>query len=448
MKAADMKKAMTLGDVIGSFNGKVPLDFTTENWKDFYVDTGQIAYKFMYQRFLRNPVGFKFLFGGHSGNGKSTELNRFKADKRMNAKYQIIACDAADGLEIMSIQVVDLLLFLVLEAMAYVDAHDLEIDPYLEKKFALLEGFFEKTTSITTMHQDSETQTSEAKAEARVSLSHAFASFKGIFTRKVKAESAYRSLIRETFQPKIAELTDLLDKLVMEIHNQDKGDRPVLFVVDGLDRMLVPVARKFFIEDGPILGNVRACSMLLTVPISIIHSPEAAEIQATLGPLQVFPNLALRERNGEPSDKTRENRERLRQIVHTRMDEKLISEQALKLAIDFSGGVLRTLVDLISEAAVFAEIYETKQIDDGSMKDAISQISVNKERPLSRAEWLTLHDIQRTKKLSEGDENRLKMLQGLYALEYVNGETWYDLNPLLEKAHKSFLKAEDIRNSP
>ena len=49
--------------------------------------------------FLRYKPGRKVLFGGHSGNGKSTELNKFIFDPEIRGRFEIIKIDVLDSLE-------------------------------------------------------------------------------------------------------------------------------------------------------------------------------------------------------------------------------------------------------------------------------------------------------------------------------------------------------------
>ncbi|MCP5047401.1 MAG: hypothetical protein GY940_09540, partial [bacterium] len=71
-------KATTVGEVIRYFNQQKPLTpEEKDEWKSFYVDTGRQKIEKIKSDFLRANPGYKALFGGHKGNGKSTELNKF-----------------------------------------------------------------------------------------------------------------------------------------------------------------------------------------------------------------------------------------------------------------------------------------------------------------------------------------------------------------------------------
>ena len=67
----------------GVLNGKKPLVWNSPDWKAFYTKTDRREIDKLTQAFLSRDLGYKALFGGHSGNGKSTEidLNEIFADR-------------------------------------------------------------------------------------------------------------------------------------------------------------------------------------------------------------------------------------------------------------------------------------------------------------------------------------------------------------------------------
>jgi hypothetical protein len=67
------------------------------------------------------------------------------------------------------------------------------------------------------------------------------------------------------------------------------------------------------------------------------------------------------------------------------------------------------------------------------MHDAVDEARIKRKRPLNRKHWDILLEIHENKEfLAEMDDARLELLHGLFALEYINGGVWYDVNPLLK----------------
>ncbi|MCP5051603.1 MAG: hypothetical protein GY940_30830, partial [bacterium] len=93
----------------------------------------------------------------------------------------------------------------------------------------------------------------------------------------------------------------------------------------------------------------------------------------------------------------------------------------------------RSLIELIAYAAVEAEVSQAESIGQRDMEEAVSELRINKARPLGRSHWEILLEVDQYHTfIGEMDEKRLELLAGLYALEYINGDDWYSVNPLLE----------------
>ena len=112
------------------------------------------------------------------------------------------------------------------------------------------------------------------------------------------------------------------------------------------------------------------------------------------------------------------------------------------MAIEYSGGNLRQLIKLINFAAEDAYTYDLDYISEIEMQKAIERI----QRDLSLLVMLKakfLEYIHQHKMIDHDDETHTKMLaeatkSGL-VFAYFNGITWYDINPLIEKAMREYL---------
>ncbi len=142
-------KASSLEDIIRYFDSQKPL--TPENkdeWDAFYTETDRVEIERIIVEFLHSSRGHKLLFGGHSGNGKSTEINRLVNDSRINDKFFIVKFDVKEILNINDIEIVELFLVVCLKLLEFADQNKIKIESYLEKEFKKLEGFFQGTLKI------------------------------------------------------------------------------------------------------------------------------------------------------------------------------------------------------------------------------------------------------------------------------------------------------------
>ncbi|MCP5102289.1 MAG: hypothetical protein GY950_02870 [bacterium] len=426
-------KAATLADVIRNFNHQKPLNpKDEEEWKSLYIDTGRRKIDKIKSDFLNAHAGYKALFGGHKGNGKSTELNKFINDPAILKRFDIISLDVNETLNSYDLEIVEFLLAICFEVLSYAAGKAVEPSGLLKKQFQKMEDYFRGKLKIEDIRSDAKGGEIGIEAEAGGGLSLPFLKLKSVFAAKMRSETESRHIIRREYRPRLNELVQLVKDLMADVKGKVKGKEPLL-VIDGMDRASVQSTEKLFTEDGESLALVDNVTMLLTVPISLIHSVKSAVVVNTVGKMHVLENIRLQNIDKKRDKTTANNWELMKQAVLRRMEPELISSDALEMAIHYSGGVLRTLLDLIASAAVEADVLEETVIGKRDMEEAVKEARINKARPLGRSHWEILLDVDNHKKfIGEMDETRLELLDSLFTLEYINGDEWYSVNPLLE----------------
>lgn len=426
-------KASTLGEVIRDFNQQKPLSPEMKEWDSFYIDTHRIEIDNIKNEFLDASLGYKALFGGHKGNGKSTELNKIIFDPNLRKRFEIIKIDILESLDPNDIDIVEFFITICFYILTFAEEKKIKIESYFKDQFEKLEGFFHENLNIESTHIKGKTKEIGIRAEAGGEFSFPILKLKAEFFAKMRGNAESRETVRKVYRPRLNELNGLVKNLVMDINSKWK-EKDLLIIVDGLDRAAVNPAEKLFAEDGQNFALIDNATMLLTVPISLIHSVKASMVEASVGRMHVLKNLRLRTINKDQDQETESNCALMKEAILRRMDEKLISPKALEMAVYYSGGVFRTLIDLIAFAAVLSKSSNGTSISEKDMEGAVNDYRIKKTRPLSRSQWEILIDIDTNKKFTgEMDEKRLELLAGLYVLEYINGGEWYSVNPLLEK---------------
>lgn len=426
-------KAQTLGEVIKYFNHQRPLTpERKEEWKSFYIDTLRKEIDRIKSEFLKATCGHKMLFGGHAGNGKSTELNKFIHDTQIKRKYEIIKLEIQEILNPFDIEIVELLLVICFQILTFADENNIKISKYLDDRFRKMEGFFHKTLKIETTHVKARGGETAVKTEAGAGFKLPFLKFKADFLAKMRGEAESRKLVRKEYRPRMNELIELVKDLMADVKAKFKK-KEILIIIDGLDRTSVQAAEKLFAEDGQIIALIDNVTMLLTVPISIIHSVKSPIVENAIGKMHVLKNIRLLNQDKKKDEKTEKNWELMKSAILRRLEPQLITDKALEIAVHYSGGVFRTLIELIVSAAVEADVLGSNSIGEKDMEGAVKEHRIKKARPLNRIHWEILLEIDQHKKFTgKMDEKRLELLLGLFALEYINGDEWYSVNPLLE----------------
>lgn len=432
-------KAKNLDEVILEFQHDAPLNPQNEvQWKNFYIDTHRTEVEKLIRTLAKSRDGYKMFFGGHAGNGKSTEINRLVMDQKIQNRYEIIKFDIQEILNPYDLEIVELLLVIAFVIVDFCEEKEFVISDILQKELQQMEQFFRNKLSMDQIQRNI-TQKEigiEGKVQAK-SPSWGFLSLKASFFSKMKGQVESREIVRESYRPRLDELTDLLNRFVLEIRTQ-KEHKPVLLIIDGLDRVRSPEkAKKLFVKDIQSLISLHDLSMLLTLPVSIIHSPYAENVKGALGnmgTIQVLKNLRLRTKTGGGDDESRRNIAIMKQAVLNRMESPLIEEDALEEAIRISGGVFRSLISMIANAAIEPSVDEKGRITLEEIEEVAKGERISRSRGLDARHWEILIEIVENKEFSKKMDNQwLELLSGLFVLEYINGEEWYDVNPLLEK---------------
>jgi len=280
-----MQKAHNLKEIIRYFDSQTPLTpEDAEQWQAFYTETERNEIDHIITALASSPIGHKIMFGGHPGNGKSTELNKLVFDERIKDQFAVIKFDAKELLDVNNIDITELLLVISLKILEFADRHELKPDDYCTQEFEKLEGFFREKLTVEEVR--SRLRQSSLGAEAKISLGAKIPLVKmaANFYAKIKGQHEFRKIIRETYRPRLTELVDLVNDLFIDISEKNRS-HDILLIADGLDRAPIGPARKLYAEDGHHLSKIRNASLLLTVPIPLIHSTSAALIQGELGPI-------------------------------------------------------------------------------------------------------------------------------------------------------------------
>ena len=243
---------------------------------------------------------------------------------------------------------------------------------------------------------------------------------------KIIVETDSRNKVRESFRTRIEILQKDLSGACTDIRQLEKKD--VLIIIDDLDKLDTKFAEHVFFNDVHLL-NMPEVKIIYTFPLDTYYSERFMPVQDRYEDEYIsLVNLYDAE-----AIYREEALEQLKKVIFKRIDEQLVSERALKMLVDMSGGLLRDLIKFMQKACKIAVMNEADRIDEGIAQQVIDG-HVN--------DYLRLFDLpyeDKVKEVIQGKEIRkddlIYLLRYLFVLEYRSeGKLWFDAHPCLREA--------------
>ena len=385
------------------------------------------------------------LYAGHRGAGKSTELLRLK--KYLEDRDCFVVYFSADKEDIDSedAQYTDILLACTRHLLEHL--RETNPDPILNwlrdrgKDLQDLAGTSYKPDSL--------------------SGEIAITTFAKI-TANLRAVPSQRAKIRKLVDPYTPTLIQALNEFIHEAKNQlPLGKTELVIIADSLDR-IVPTIQEdgrtshehIFIDRSESLKDLN-CHLVYTVPISLLYSSRASDMQNNYGDARILPMIKIKNCDNSIYD---DGLNKLKEIISRRVkkvDSNLDLEtqvfadkDTLERLCLMSGGHVRDLMHLIKGAL--------KQIDalpitTRALQRSITELRDVYRRTVKEEQWELLAEVANNKQIKNNDKYR-NLLFNRCLLEYVDfdgeGEMnrWYDVHSLI-KDIPEFIKARDQLSS-
>ncbi len=390
-----------------------------------------------------------FLFTGHIGCGKSSELEqlRYALDhpEPPNARYFPILLNVSDYLDDYDTDVTDLLLAIVAELAATLrEGVSVELeDNYFVKHFNEVKKLFMGEVEIN-------------KGELSLGIAK-------IEIQRLKKDPTARQKVRETLAPQMStmlhEINTVFDKARLELKKikVKSGEQPYtdfVLILDNLEKIRgfankeegLESQRELFLERAPQLVGMGA-HVIYTVPLQLVRSAEGPQLgQRYDSKPFVLPMVKVIERGTR--NPFLPGVDCMRRLLQRRLGDLTLEEVFEKDSLDFlltySGGHTRHLMIFVQNACVYADDIP---IPLKAAHRAIQQTVRTYSTAISEAHWEKLVRLDRSadQMIPGGDADYLSMLENLSVLEYINGsgddpfalaEPWYGVNPIVRELQK------------
>ncbi len=420
---------------------------------DYYYDCaearGSSALAKEFQRRLTLTDGYiYFLFSGHIGCGKSSEMLQLErlltdADPPYSCYFPVLL-DASDYLDDYDTTPTDILLAIVTELAGTLrEKAGIELkDGYFTRRLNEVKEFFLSDVEIN---------------EGELSLGNA-----KMKIQRLKKDPTARHKVRAILEPKmstmIEEINLIFDQARLEVKKVKVGRSQqcctdIVVIVDNLEKIRriagmdegLSSQRELFLERYTQLAGMNA-HFIYTIPLRLVRSPDGPQLEHRYGPLFVLPMIKTIERGTRAPYHA--GVASLRALLKKRLGrlrlEEAFAPDALDFLLTYSGGHVRNLMIFVQNACAYTD---NIPISLAAAQKAIRQTVRNYSTAIPEHHWEKLARLDRSsdQKIPNGDGDYLVMLENLSVLEYINGgdddpfavaEPWYAVNPIVRQLQK------------
>lgn len=360
--------------------------------------------------FYRPP---KFFFSGHRGCGKSTELQQLMSSSELRRKYWPIHFSIRDETDYLDVDFRDVLLAIGSRLFREYKKKGGELPDQLLKELNSWKGKMEKEISTILDGRTS----SELSGSVDTFFVNA-----GL---KIKLEPATRVVLRQVVETDITGLIALINHISTAIFTQEH--LIPLIIIDDMDKPPVDKARAIFHDRREIMMQP-SCAIVYTVSSALFYSKE---FDAIRDQALFLPNIHLHPPM-QPEVHEEAGYETMKQFVRVRMDDCLINEDALELAVTYSGGVFREMSRIMRTSIGRARRRRAGKVEVSDIEATATEIRNEYRRILDREDIKLLKKIMENNRL-EYSERMTGLMTLLAVLEYRNGDNWCDVHPVLRK---------------
>ena len=389
-----------------------------------------------------------FLFSGHVGCGKSSELEALRRalaspdGQRDGACYFPVFLDVSDYLDDFDVSVVDILLAIVSEL-----ASALRIELGIELKDGYFSDRLNELKSL--LLSDVELRDGD--------LTLGIAKLK---VQRLKQNDVARQQVREALLPRMSTMLDEINHVFDEARQRlaelavKRGLPPwrdIVLILDNLEkiRKLSDEAegtashRNLFIDRNSQLTGLKT-HVIYTEPLRLVRSADGPQLNSRYDHVFVLPMVKVCERVSRRPylPGMAALRELLQKRVGERPLDEVIAPEALDFLLTYSGGNVRHLIGLIQQACADATFIPIPlPVARRAVRGLVSTYST----AIPEAHWARLArlDLSIDQRIPNGEPDYLTMLENLSVLEYLNGGgeadpfvesmPWYAAHPIVRE---------------
>lgn len=374
------------------------------------------------------------LFTGHIGCGKSTELQRLKAELEL-AGFHVVYFESSQDLDMADIDVSDILLSVARQVSVSLEAIGVKQKPgYFSNLFREIGDFLQTPLEIS--------------GEAELSLGIAK------ITAKTKDSTQLRNQLRQYLEPRTNSILQAINEEILEKATEQlklRGKKGLVVIVDNLDRVdMRPMAsgrtqpEYLFIDRGEQLRRLK-CHVVYTIPLALIFSNEYEALKNRLGggiAPKVLPMVLVRQRDGHDYEP---GMSLLRQLVLARAFPEFTSDHREKFIQELfdspatldricrvSGGHIRNLLGLLYSCLQRQDPPFSRDCLEAVIKDYRDDLLL----AIDEYQWELLFEVVKQQSV-KGESDYQSLLRSMYLFEYRDPKgRWFGISPALAETEK------------
>jgi len=371
------------------------------------------------------------LFTGHIGCGKSTELQRLKADLGQQG-FHVVYFESSQVLEMADVDVTDILLAIARQVSESLDAVQIKLKP----------GYF--VSLFREIGEILQTPVEISDVEFSVGIAK--------ITSKTKDSPRLRSQLRQYLEPRTNGILEAINKEIFAPATErlkQQGKKGLVVIIDNLDRLdnsVKPTGQiqpeYLFVERGEQLSQL-SCHVVYTIPLVLRFSNALGRLMNRFGrEPQALTMVPVQVRSG---DECKEGMALLQQMVLARAfpDENVVqrldliteifdSPETLERLCRVSGGHVRNLLVLLSRCLERDDPPLSRDCIEGVIRQRRNELTL----AITEDEWELLRQVAQEKSL-RGEERYQILVRDMFVFEYRDSEgSWFNINPILAEANE------------
>lgn len=370
----------------------------------------------------RQASGPKVLFVGHRGAGKTTELNYLAS--QLEGEFVSVQVPAYDIYQKPDISHIELIYAMNLRLL------QVATDESVVPRGVVTAGWEKLLESVYQPLKRTIFGEKPIAADERPSVTLRVAVLAAELETKIGTEDLTRRQIKERYAGNVNELIKQFDEVAAKL-KQVTG-KNVLMMVDGLEKFDLKDMKNLFTDHSRTLTTPTP-AILYTFPVALQYKGDYTQIKQSFDRVDTLPNISINHRDGTPDEV---GRGKLAEIILRRVTKRLFQPDTLETAVLFSGGHVKTLIQLLRFATLEAVVNGDARVGKEHLQVAMRRLRSDYMQMLKPED----HDVLRTvradpvKDLSGAEGPYQELLYNGSLLEYANTRgPWVNVIPIVSE---------------